>query len=123
MHCLLAFGGGRALPEVRLRSREDEDIHGEALLPPDEHDSEAMCWNSQYEFAMVEMQMLRRRHRSGGTEFGDLGLVEVASGAAHRVKGLEDVAVVIVDAQDFDGGVGGDVLEVKVEGLRWAGWA
>ena len=61
----------------------------------------------------LEMKVLGRRHRSGGAELGDLRLREIARRAAHRVEGLEHIAVVVVHAPDLDGGCRRDVLEVE----------
>ena len=79
-----------------------------------------MRGDGELEFAVVQVVVLGGGHRSGGAKLLDLRRREVAGRAAHGVEGLEDVAVIGVDAQDFDGGVGRYVLDGEVEGFGWA---
>ena len=69
------------------------------------------------EFAVVEAEVLGGGHGAGGAELLDLRGHEIAGGAAHGVESLEDVAVVVVDAEDFYRCVGMHVLEVEGEGF------
>src|ERR1019366_7144475 len=66
---------------------------------------------------MIEVHSLGQGHFSGGAKFGDLLLGEVAGRTAHGVEGFQYVAVVVIDAEDFDCGGEGYVLEFEVEGL------
>src|ERR1700679_563924 len=90
------------------------------MLSPDEHYGEAVRGDGELEFAVVQVVVLGGGHGAGGAKLLYLRGSEVAGWAAHRVEGLEDVAVVGIDAQDFDGGVGCYVLDGEVEGFGWA---
>jgi len=65
--------------------------------------------------SVLQVQMLGWSHLASGTQFGDLFLSQVAWGTPHRVKGLENIAVVIVEAEHFGSCVCRNTLEVRTK--------
>ena len=76
-----------------------------------------MCGNCELEFAVVEAEVLGGCHGAGGAELLDLRGHEVVRAAAHGVEGFDRVAVVVVDAENFNRCIGGNVFEAEGEGF------
>ena len=81
---------------------------------------QALRRKGEVELAVFEMQGFGWGGGAGGAELGDL-LAAGRGGAAHVIEELDRVAVVGVEAENGDGGVGFDAGEVEGEVLGRAG--
>jgi len=102
MEVCLGLREGMEARENCGAGEELEAVTALHALSPDEHDGEAVCGDSQLEFAVVEAEVFRGGHGTLGSQLFDLGGHEISGRAAHRVEGFDHVSMVVIDAENFN---------------------
>jgi hypothetical protein len=62
------------------------------------------------------MQMFRRRHRAGRTQFRNLFLRKIAGWSAHRVERLQNIPVIVINPPERNAHTGWHILHIEVKG-------